>query len=123
MTNMVLLFQSAPAPKSGRYEFNYFEEGVTCLFQSAPAPKSGRYLGASAVSSSPIVFQSAPAPKSGRYTSSEKETNSIQCVSIRARSEERAILTEPHWIDITDKFQSAPAPKSGRYAIRATCDA
>ena len=64
-------------------------------------------------------FQSAPAPKSGRYRGRGDDRHD-RIVSIRARSEERAILNESFsTVDLT-MFQSAPAPKSGRYGRMLT---
>ena len=87
-------FQSAPAPKDGRYKDVAAAQQKAKVFQSAPAPKDGRYDMPEYDSETEAKFQSAPAPKDGRYEDK----------------------------DITDwlrgRFQSAPAPKDGRYSSR-----
>ncbi len=80
-----VLFQSAPAPKDGRYDRMIDKIRDDMQFQSAPAPKDGRYIIPRAQWRGFWEFQSAPAPKDGRYHSPHLCSSSLMRVSIRAR--------------------------------------
>ncbi len=64
---VIYVFQSAPAPKDGRYSRPPTLPKSSSRFQSAPAPKDGRYTRQLRMRSRLSRFQSAPAPKDGRY--------------------------------------------------------
>ena len=85
-------------------------------FQSAPAPKSGRYRAHPGLERSPPCFNPRPLRRAGD-TRRRAGEGLVDRVSIRARSEERAILGLADGDDAYIVFQSAPAPKSGRYSI------
>ena len=113
--NGMIVFQSSPAPRRGRYKAARAGKGFIKVFQSSPAPRRGRYgqrsglwveqksfnprprRGAGATvsftvpSASINQFQSSPAPRRGRYQDGQQ----------RHRA--------------TELFQSSPAPRRGRY--------
>src|SRR5438445_799692 len=90
------MFQSSPAPKSGRYDMARMPtSSPTRRFQSSPAPKSGRYIARDGSVNGSAKFQSSPAPKSGRYERALSYVEDNTEVSILARPEERALPSTP----------------------------
>ena len=156
-------FNPRPTRRSGATR-RFTKAGDVILFQSSPNPKVGRYQPGRARSQRGKRFQSSPNPKVGRYTQWQTLTpRLLQCfnprptrrsgatavygagraellVSILAQPEGRALRPGPHsarpdprrfnprptrrsgatwrppWLFcLTKKFQSSPNPKVGRY--------
>ena len=133
-------FQSAPAPKSGRYRDSEYDGTPLDSFNPRPLRRAGdtepalrtlppQLVSIRARSEERAIhaqrrvelrarsFNPRPLRRAGD-TSRHTHSPYLLGVSIRARSEERAILTMTFLVHTADRFQSAPAPKSGRYVER-----
>ncbi len=77
-------FQSAPAPKDGRYAFDGSSKNVLTLFQSAPAPKDGRYRTSASSTARPSCFNPRPPLRTGDTLGIHRFA-AASIVSIRAR--------------------------------------
>ena len=87
---LLRLFQSSPAPRSGRYADVDREGYEIRRFQSSPAPRSGRYCRRSGTAAAATCFNPRPLRGAGA-TPGWRFSRREDVVSILARSEERAL--------------------------------
>ena len=85
------MFQSSPAPKSGRYRKTVTPWSRWLCFNPRPPRRAGATNRFRAYLDHWQWFQSSPAPKSGRYLIVVGNFHVVR-VSILARPEERALL-------------------------------
>ncbi len=88
---------------------------MTCtVFQSSPAPRSGRYICRYGRDPETECFNPRPLRGAGATAAKVPPVHANK-VSILARSEERALPAKPTATISVRWFQSSPAPRSGRY--------
>ena len=135
---LVVLFQSAPVPKDGRYIRLFMLLLLLVGFNPRPSRRTGDTRFEAQLCRSPDVsIRARPEgraipflqpgcrfrpyrfnPRPSRRTGDTQDRVTLyvpEAVSIRARPEGRAILDTSNMRDRQIMFQSAPVPKAGRY--------
>ena len=136
----LILFQSSPAPRRGRYLRDSDGTGYRNPVSILARTKARALLKALRCALGLTQFQSSPAPRRGRYLCSNRHPNRCGMVSILARTKARALQRFRELPSTNIKvsilartkaralqfpwnssewqawFQSSPAPRRGRYA-------